>query len=307
VFRVLLLAAAFLALTTCGVDLPNLPGRACDETHPCRAPRECLAGFCADVEAGDGGGGDGGGGSAGGGVGGGAAGGSAAGGGTGGGTGGGSAGGGGGSGTPPLWRQSVHGFTGQSVLGTATLEVDTLRGNRVVSTIKGASDSNDRATANHTDGGRLPATGNGRIRGRFQIPSALKLTANSSFLWLATGGKPLLQLYFNSSGQLVTYSAAGMLAPGSVSNTITWSDGGFQPNVDYLLEIAWQRSGYRRVWINGSQVAQQTNLVGDAGLLEVPDQLRLGIYRYDGTADAGWAVTLFDWQLTDNPSVVLGD
>lgn len=215
-------------------------------------------------------------------------------------------GGGGGIIAPPLWKQSVHGFTGQSVLGTATLEVDTLRGNRVVSTIKNASDQNDRATANQMDGGRLPKTGHGKIRGKFQIPSTLKLNNNSTFLWLSNGSKQLIQLYFNASGQLVTYSAPGMLAPGAVSNTITWTNG-FQPNIDYLVEIAWQRNSYRRVWINGTQVAQAINLTGDAGVLEIPVQLRLGVYRYDGTADAGWAVTLFDWSLTDNPQVVLTD
>lgn len=192
------------------------------------------------------------------------------------------------------------------MLGSATLEVDSLRGNRVVSTIKNANDTNDRATANQTDAGWLPKTGNGKIRGRFQIPSTLKLNNNSTFLWLASGAKPLLQLYFNASGQLVTNSAAGMLAPAAVSNTITWTNG-FQPNVDYLVEVEWKRNSYRRVSINGTQVAQVTNLTGDAGMLELPDQLRLGIYRYDGAADAGWAVTLFDWQLTDNPSVVLSD
>ncbi len=312
--RALFLTAAFLALCTCGVDLPEADGRACDDTHGCRKPRECIAGICVPMGTPDGaGGGDGGG--AGGGVtgsGGGLGGGNNAGGGsgTGGGTaagGGGGGGGGGGIAVPPLWKQSVHGFTGMSVLGSATLEVDTLRGNRVVSTIKNATDTNDRATANQFDAGRLPKTGNGRIRGRFQIPSALKINNNSTFLILSNGSsKPLVQLYFNASGQLITYTAAGMLAPAALTNTITWTNG-FQPNVDYLVEVSWQRNSYRRVWINGTQVAQVTNLSGDAGMLEIPDQLRLGILRYDGAADAGWSVALFDWQLTDDPSVVLSD
>ncbi len=290
------------ALVACGVDLPDIPGRACDDTHPCRSPRECIAGFCTDP---GGGGGEGGGTGTGGGS-------------TGGGTGGGSTGGGKGSGggsgggmaTPPLWKQGVHGFSGQSELGTATVEIDGLRGNKVVSTVMTSNDSNDRATANQQDAGSLPRTGNGRLRGKFQLPAPLKLTANSTFVWLATaGGKPLIQLSFNSAGQLVASSGAGMIAPASLSNNITWSNdgGGFQPNTDYLVEIAWQRGNYRRIWINGAQVAQATNLTGDAGPLEIPDRLQLGIYRYDGSADAGWSVTLSDWQLTDNPSVVLTD
>lgn len=322
--RSLPLCCAVVA-AACGVDLPDEAGRACDETHACRAPRTCVDFVCVEL-AGDGGGtggsggtgggaagggsgvgGGGGGGGSAGGAGGGSAGG--AGGGTAGGAGGGAMGGGSGGGgivAPPLWKQGVHGFTGQSVLGSATLEVDSLRNNRVSSTIKTALDTSDRATANHTDAGHLPQTGNGKIRGRFQLPAALKLTNNSYWLFLANGTKPLLQLSFNASGQLVTYSAAGMLGPSAVTNTITWTNG-FQPNVDYLVEVAWARGQYRRVWINGTQVAQATNLTGDAGVLEAPDQLRLGIYRYDGTADAGWSVALTDWQLTDNPSVILSD
>ncbi len=303
------------ALASCGVDLPNIPGRACDDTHPCRAPRACIGGVCVDPGAGGGdgegggagtgGGGGGGGGSMGGGSG--AGGGGSSGGGPGGGKGGGA---GGGAAIAPLWKQSAHGFSGQSELGTARVEIDSLRGNKVVSTVITSNDLNDRATANQQDAGSLPRTGNGRIRGKFQLPVPLKLAANSTFVWLATaGGKPLIQLSFNSIGQLVANSAAGMIAPASVSNNITWSNdgGGFQPNVDYLVEIAWQRGSYRRIWINGAQVAQVTNLVGDAGMLELPDRLQLGIYRYDGTVDAGWSVTLSDWQLTDNPSVVLSD
>ena len=331
--RALFLATAIIAFTTCGVDLPDVAGRACDETHECRAPRECVGGLCVDVDVvpedggdgggtaaggGAGGGGvaggiGGGGGGGGGGIGGGTAGGTGGGGGIGGagggtgGSGGGAGGAGGGISLPPLWKQGVHGFTTQSVLGSATLEVDSTRANRVASTIQNSLDTNDRATANQTDGGRLPKTGSGKIRGRFQIPSALKLTNSSTFLWLATGTKPLVQLYFNSAGQLVTFSAPGMLAPGSVANTITWADGGFRPGIDYLVEVEWQRGNYRRVWINGALLAQATGLTGDAGILEVPDQLRLGIYRYEGTSDAGWSIALTDWQLTDNPSVVLSD
>lgn len=318
-FRTFLLALALLALPTCGVDLPDLPGRACDGSHPCRSPRACVGGVCQADPGDDGGSGGGaGGGTAGGGAGtgggstGGGVGGGTAGGGPGGGsgTGGGSATGGGGGGVilPPLWKQSVHGFSGQAVLGTATLEVDTLRGNRVIATIKNASDVNDRATANQTDAGRLPTTGNGKIRGRFQLPATLKLNNNSTFLLLSNGltGRDLLRLYFNSTGQLVVSTAPGMIAPGAVTNAISYSNG-FMPNVDYLVEITWERGSYRRVWINGLVAAQANNLLGDAGILEIPDQLRLGIHRYDGTADAGWSVALFDWQLTDNPSVILSD
>lgn len=288
---------AALALARCGVELTDSPGRACDEFHSCRADRQCIAGLCVDRDAG---------GSAGGAGGGTAGGGGGGGGGTAGGVGGGGLGGGGGSVVLPLWRQSLHGFSGKTEDNGCTAEIDSLRDNRVNATIKNANDQSDTATADQLDAGSLPTTGNGRIRGRFQLPATLKLTNNSPFVWLGHGGKPLVALAFNSAGQLVVSSASGMIGPGSLSDSIGFGDGGFRPNVDYLVEVGWQRSVWRRVWVNGLMVAEVANL-GDAGALELPDQLRMGVLRYDGDAGSGWSVSLFDWQLTDDPSVVLSD
>ena len=98
-----------------------------------------------------------------------------------------------------------------------------------------------------------------------------------------------------------------MIGPMGLTSPIMWSPPGFQPNVDYLVEVAWKRSSYRTVYINGQSVDDLQNL-GDAGAtFERPNQLRLGVYRYDGDAGTGWSIGLFDWQLTDNPSVVLSD
>lgn len=206
----------------------------------------------------------------------------------------------------PLWKQSVHGFTGRTVDLLCALEIDSLRGNRVTSTVNRANDSNDSATADQLDAGSLPMTGNGRIRGWFQLPAAPNLTNTSVFLWLAGPTKTLLSLAFDSSGRLVAHTSAGMVGPTGLTSTITWT-GGFVPSQDYLVEVAWQRDSYRRVYINGNSVAELNGL-GDAGTgREWPDQLKLGIYRYDGDAGAGWSIALFDWQLTDDPSVVLSD
>ena len=89
---------ALAIAAACGVDLKDTPGRACDDNHPCRAGRTCVAGQCFDdsmVDGGEGGGGGGGGGTGGGGMGGG--------------------GGGGGSDVDAgqlLWAQWTQGFTG---------------------------------------------------------------------------------------------------------------------------------------------------------------------------------------------------
>ena len=35
-----------LLVTGCSVELDDVPGRACDDEHPCRAPRACVQGAC---------------------------------------------------------------------------------------------------------------------------------------------------------------------------------------------------------------------------------------------------------------------
>ncbi|MBX7100367.1 MAG: hypothetical protein K1X89_21800, partial [Myxococcaceae bacterium] len=212
---------------------------------------------------------------------------------------------GGGATSVPGWSQHVHGFTGQSVFTGCALEVDALRGNKVVSTIRSALDSSDRATANQSDAGALPKTGNGHLRGRFQLPSTLKLSANSTWLVLQAAGTTQLSLAFNSSGQLVCRTEAGMVGPTPITQTVTWP-GGFLPNQDYLVDFTWKQGQFRRLTINGGNLTE--SLIGmDAGPGPKLDQLRLGIYRYDGTSDAGWTLTLSDWQLADDPNANLTD
>jgi hypothetical protein len=310
---VLAIAAAGVAgwLASCGVELDDKPGRACDDSHACTSPRSCVSGHCFAPSELDGGVGGGGGGSDGG-TGGGTGGGSATGG--GGGSGGGSAGGvGGGTGTGgggsvfdaglSIWAQARDGFTSQTVGTNCSLEIDTLRENKVVSTIDRALDANDHATANELDGGVLPSTGDGHLIGKFQLPSTLTLNNNSVWLYLGSGNKAMVQLAFDSQGRLICSSSTGMLSTTAVTQTVSMG-GGFMPNTDYLVDIKWKKGNYRTVSINGAQVANTTGLT-DPGTVPALDQLKLGIKNLDGDAGTGWTISLTEWELADEDTKAL--
>jgi hypothetical protein len=276
--------APFIAvlLAACVVNLPDEPGRACDETHPCQPGRECIAGICTD-ETGAGGG-------------------DAAG---GGGQGGGTSGGG----TPPgkvVWRQAADGFSNTQKFGSATITVKGDAGNEVTSRVLTPDDANDRACANQNNVAMLPATGNGHLRGRFRLPAPLALKASSTWLRLENGSSVVVSLQFNSSGALVVRSDTGFLGPTAYTQTVTWP-GGFSANYDYWVDLTWTRGVARDLVINAN--AFPLSLSPPATALVTPDQLRLGIYRYDGDAgtamDGGWSIILGDWALADDPSVPL--
>lgn len=275
-----------VALAACNVDLPDVSGLACDDQHPCSEGRDCIGGFC-QAEGSVGGGGTAGG-TAGGGV-----------------AGGGTAGGGM-TMTPDaghvLWQQDVDGFTGQQVFNLATLQVKADAGNQVTSTVPSSLDANDRATANYNDAGHLPATGHGRLKGKFRLPATLSLKANSTFVRLESMGSSLMSITFDSSGRLVVSSASGFIGPSTITQTVSWPNG-FSANTDYTIDVAWRRGQYRSLFVNG--VDAGTLGTTDPAGMPLPDQLRLGIYRYDGDAGTGWSVILNDWALADGPTVPL--
>jgi hypothetical protein len=278
--------SALAVAVACGVDLPDTPGRACDDDHPCRAGRTCVLGRCFDNTDLDGGGGGAGGG--------------------GGGAGGGSGGGVGGSGGNAdagqiLWSQKVHGFTGQDVLTNCMLDIETTFNNRVVSTIR--SSTQNRATAINATASTLAINGNGRLRGKFQIPQPLSLKGNSAWLILGIPSAPLLRLQFNTAGNLEAYSAAGTISPLALTQVVNYP-GGFQPNVDYTLDVTWKRGQFREVNLNGNRDQLGSLTEPDGGFVK-PTELRVGIFNYGGTADAGWTITLSDWALGEEPETVM--
>ncbi|MBK7862330.1 MAG: hypothetical protein IPJ65_27725 [Archangiaceae bacterium] len=294
------LTIATLICTACTLDLPDEPGRACDDLHPCEAGRDCIDGVCLDEGAA--GGSANAGGSAGGATAGGSAtagGGNAGGGSAGGATAGGSAGDAG----SIFWQQRVDGFTGQQVFTGASLQVRADAGNQVVSSVPQAGDAADRATANTDDTSKLPQQGNGHLKGRFRLTQTLSLKDTSTFLRLETAAGQVVALAFDKTGALVAKSDTGLIGPSTLTQTLLWP-GGFLANTDYTVDVAWKRGQYRTLTVNGVDAGMLGASSPGLGLTP-PDQLRLGIYRYDGDAGTGWTVILSDWQLADDPAVAL--
>jgi hypothetical protein len=298
---------AVLIAAACTLDLPDDPGRACDGLHPCERGRECIAGICRD-EGGVGGGSSGGntaGGSTAGGSGG-SGGGADAGGAGGGAAGGGNAGGGtAGDAGSIYWRQWVDGFTNLATNGSATVVVRADAGNQVTATVLTADDLNDRATAEVRDAGALPQLGNGHLKGKFRLPAALSLKGNSPFVVLENNGtgNAIVELSFDNQGQLIVKSDQGSVDRITLTQMVAWP-GGFSPNVDYTVEVAWRRGQFRSLFVNGFDAGTLPASPPSMGPT-LPDRLRLGIYHYDGDAGTGWSVILSDWALADDPAVGL--
>jgi hypothetical protein len=270
-------------LTGCAVELDDRAGRACDDEHPCRAPRACVEGLCVEPGPTDAGGGAGGGGGA---------------------SGGGSGGGGGvvDAGTP-RWQQRLHGFTNTTVDPGAMLDIDPSRGNRVLATIPGPRDGEDTAQAELVDLNRLPRTLEGRLRGRITLPAPVGVRGFVPLVFLGTqSGTAFLRAGFDHSGQLVVESDAQTLGDAALTERFQ-VDGGFTTG-DWVVEFAWAAGTSREVWINGLNVAT-TRVTGGAST--PPSELALGIARYDGDAGGPFSVTLSGWQLADELSARLGD
>lgn len=277
-WRGALLAVAFSA---CAVELNDVPGRACDEFHLCRAPRVCVSGACVDPSGAGGGGGA---------------------------VDSGMTGGGGSSdsgtaidGGQARWQQKLHGFSDSNIESGCALDIDPLRGNRVLVTIQSTLDSEDTAVASMVDVARLPRGLEGRLRGRVTLPSPLALRGQLPFASLGSQtGQAWVRLSFDEQGALRVESDALTLGTTSLSETFR-VDGGF-PAGDTVFEVAWRAGSSRQVRINGALLAD-TPVVGGATV--PPNELTLGLARYDGTGGVPVSLTLSSWQLADELSVVL--
>lgn len=283
-----LLFAAALA-SACSVNLDDVPGRACDDAHPCREGRTCLDGFCfspderdagrdagadagpldagaMDAGVGDAGVRD--------------------------------------AGIAPVWRQQVHGFTGITVDGNCSVDIDPSRNNRVLAIIASSDDAHDTATADQDTPGRLPGPAWGRLRGRVTLPAPLSLRGVATFASLDTAdGRAWLRLAFDAQERLLVQSDPLTLA-GPAMNESFARDGGF-PAGDYIIDVTWDRTGNRRVALDGVILAETP--IATPGGSQAPAVLHLGIVSYDGDAGTGWSVTLSGWEAADDPRAVLGD
>lgn len=249
-----------LLLSGCAIELDDVPGRACDDLHPCRAPRSCVEGVCfSEAELGDGGvvvdAGS------------------------------------------IRWQQRVDGFDGTSVDPSCSLTIDASRGNLVISSIAGPDDDDDTARAFVN---QLPQSTEGKLRGRFSLPSATP--ARNELPFLSLGQPAWLRAGLDGQGRFVVQSDAQTLGNSALVERFT-IDGGFVTG-EYLVELEWKAGAFRRVSLNGARVADTAVSGGSSA---APTELSLGIERYDGDAGSAFSVRLFDWQLADAVTVPLGD
>ncbi len=264
----------------CAIELDDVPGRACDESHPCRAPRACVSARCVEPLAPDAGR---------------------------------DAGAALDAGLPPAdagtdagvprWQQRLHGFTSTTIDPSCTLDIDPSRGNRVLATVLGSQDTQDTAVAEMIDLNRLPRSLEGRLRGRITLVAPVFVSGFVPLAYLGTqSGQAFARIGFDASGQLVVESDAQTV--GSTALVERFSvDGGFTAG-DWIVEVAYRVGTTREVRIN--DVLQRATTVSGGATLP-PSELSLGIARYDGTGGGAFSVTLSSWQLSDDLLVTLGD
>jgi hypothetical protein len=270
-----------VVVSGCAVELNDVPGRACDDEHPCQTPRVCVLGTCQAPGDGDAGPGDGG-----------------------------LVDSGTGFDAGPLtdagvarWQQRLHGFTSTTVDPGCMLDIDPLRGNRVLSTIKSTRDTEDTAIAAMVDVSRLPRGLEGRLRGRITLPAPLALRGFVPVAFVGTQtGQAFVRLGFDALGRLRVESDPQTVATAATTETFS-VPGGFTAG-DWIVEVMWRVGAVRQVRINDV-------LVGDlplsGGGTVPPNELSLGAARYDGDGGVPFSLTLSSWQLADELSVVLSE
>jgi hypothetical protein len=199
------------------------------------------------------------------------------------------------------WQQRLHGFTNTTIDPGCMVDIDPSRGNRVLATIVGSGDTQDTATAEMLAPMHLPRTLEGRIKGRITLPAPINVNGFVPLIFLGTqSGQAFARVGFDGARQLVVESDPQTV--GSFSLVERFSvDGGFTAG-DWIVEVSYRVGTGREVRINDSVVSYA---LVTGGATMPPDELSLGIARYDGDAGSAFSVTLSSWQLADDLMVPL--
>ena len=261
-------AVSLVLLVGCAIELDDIAGRACDDAHPCRAPRACVAARCVDPMLPDGGSTtdsgvpdsgmpipDGGSGSDAG---------------------------------IARWQQRLHGFTNTTIDTGCMLQIDTARGNNVIATIVGPADNQDTATAEFLAPTQLPRTLEGRIKGRITLAAPINVSGYVPLIFLGTQtGQAFVRAGFDNQGLLVVESDPQTVGASSLVERFS-VDGGFTAG-DWIIEVSYRVGTGREVRINDAVVSYA---LVNGGATMPPNELSLGIARYDGTTGGAFTVTL---------------
>lgn len=194
------------------------------------------------------------------------------------------------------WAQVRDAFTTTRVAPTASLSIESASGNRARARIPSAADSSDFAVAVVSSPLRLPAGTEGQLEGRLLVPAGTRLDGLIPFARLLTSTGPLVELGFDNNWALSAFTAASVLQAGPVLRPRSAER--YDPGTAHTIRVAWRVGAFRRVWIDGVAVFDDT-LSPASGLDPTPTALELGFPRYEGSGQDPMEMTLSDWVLCD--------
>jgi hypothetical protein len=177
-------------------------------------------------------------------------------------------------------------------LALATIEPAS--GNRLRARIPSAANANDFAVAVVTDLQRLPRGAEGQLEGQLVVPSNTRLDGLVPFVRLLTSTGPLVELGFDNNWELSAFTAPAVLQAAQVNQPR--SSERFDPGQTYTVRVAWRAGAFRRVWVDGVSVFDDT-LTPSTGLDSVPTALEVGFPRYEGGGQDPMEMTFTSWVL----------
>lgn len=261
-----------LSASACRIQLDDPYGRACDEEHPCSEGRVCFESTCRlpselpGSDAGD-------------------------------------AGAETDAGHPFLvWSQTAVGFDDLDTCSDGCQAMVTAaEGNKVwLDVPQSATSGYSYAVIDEHD--RLPATVEGRLRGRVILHHTFSSEPTCRILELLdTSGQALLDLRVTNSGALQLSSSAGTLT--ASGNTSGPSSLKLSSGQEYVLELAWRQGAWRRLWVNGTAVFDES-LPSYSEENAAPRQLLFQSYPM---SDGACEVTFVSWKLTSDPETPISD
>ncbi len=204
------------------------------------------------------------------------------------------------------WQQWVDGFTALERCAGCGLSIDTDNRNKVNAAILSAADGEDRALALAAQEQVRALGPEGRLRGKFLLPAGFKPAANVPVVQLLTRNAGVfIELYLTPAGQLACYSSANTLQAAPVT-TPTLNAPALALDQEHVVEVAWRKGRFRNLALDGAPYLEQP-LTENSNPDAAVQALGLGFARYEGSADTGLSLLLWDWQLSANPDVPLMD
>jgi len=199
------------------------------------------------------------------------------------------------------FQQWVNSFDATTVEGTSTCSIDSLGYINCVT--QSAADVSDQATKDITS--NMPTSEEGRARFYF-TPVTIPTTPTGNYTVFGVYGAAaaqILEVYFSTARVLSVFSPAGRLSSGSVNFSCSPA---FVDGQEHLIEVAWRKNAFLKVWVDGAQTLNLTTFSGSAGSC-VPVTISIGVHHYDGADANGLTVKHRLFQYGDTATELLAD